>query len=100
MAGLWGSPCQHWRRRREEKCVKERGSGPAFMLVMEGQDILVPWPWGIHLLAALAWPSVLSHYVGSIFFPTTLQCHIQLLRLVSSDLSGSFWRWHLGRFDC
>ena len=41
------------RRRREEKCVRERGTETAFMLVVEGRGSLGPCPWGIleeHLL--------------------------------------------------
>lgn len=31
------------KRRRQEKCVRERGAGPAFMLVPEGRDSLCAW---------------------------------------------------------
>ena len=78
------------RRRCEEKCVRERGTGPAFMLVVEGRDSLVPWPWGILQAAVLGLPSLLNHELESVFLPTIQQCHVLLLKPCPSDLGGSF----------
>ena len=55
------------RRTNEEKCVRERGSGLAFIVVLEGWYSFVPLPWVILLPTVSGWLRVVCPVVGSVF---------------------------------
>ena len=71
--------------------MRERGAGPAFMLVPECPRGGTAFAHESVLQeAALACQRLASNEVGCVFLPATLPCHALLLRTCPSGPGGSF----------